>query len=78
VLIPRFGTQGAAFGTVGSAVAVAAYGLWKLFRQDSVIRFHRGMDLSPDFAIIRSLFRFGLPAGCRGRATRAARSTSRS
>ena len=66
VLIPRFGTQGAAFGTVGSSVVVAVYGLWKLFGRESVIRFHRGMDLSPDFAIIRSLFRFGLPAGVQG------------
>jgi putative MATE family efflux protein len=66
VLIPRFGTQGAALGTIASSVTVAIYGLWKLFGRESVIRFHRGMDLSPDFAIIRSLFRFGLPAGVQG------------
>ncbi|HEX6097266.1 MAG TPA: MATE family efflux transporter [Thermoanaerobaculia bacterium] len=66
VLIPRLGTRGAAFGTVASSVVVAAYGLWKLFARGSVIQFRRGMDLSPDFAIIRSLFRFGLPAGLQG------------
>jgi putative MATE family efflux protein len=66
VLIPRMGTQGAAVGSVASSIAVSAYGLWKLFSRGSVIRFHRGMDLSPDFAIIRSLFRFGLPAGFQG------------
>jgi putative MATE family efflux protein len=66
VLIPRMGTQGAAVGSVASSVAVAAYGLWKLFARGSAIHFHRGMDLSPDFAIIRSLFRFGLPAGFQG------------
>ena len=31
-----------------------------------MIQFHRGMDLKPDFAIIRSLFRFGLPTGIQG------------
>jgi MATE family, multidrug efflux pump len=66
LLIPRFGTRGAALGTIGSALIVVVYGLWKLFRPGSVIRFHRGMDLTPDFAIIRSLFRFGLPAGVQG------------
>ena len=66
VLIPRFGTQGAAFGTVASSITVAAYGMWKLFTRGSVIHFRRGMDLSPDFTIIRSLFRFGLPAGFQG------------
>jgi len=31
-----------------------------------VIRFHRGMDLHPDWTIIRSLFKFGLPTGVQG------------
>jgi Na+-driven multidrug efflux pump len=31
-----------------------------------VIRFRRGMDLSADLRIIRSLFRFGLPTGVQG------------
>ena len=66
VLIPRFGTRGAALGTVASSVIVAAYGLRKLFTRGSVIHFHRGMDLSPDATIIKALFRFGLPAGFQG------------
>ena len=66
LLIPRLGTRGAALGTVGSAIIVAAYGLRKLFTRGAVIHFHRGMDLSPDLQIIRSLFRFGLPAGFQG------------
>ncbi|MFP5247607.1 MAG: MATE family efflux transporter, partial [Thermoanaerobaculia bacterium] len=66
VLIPRLGTRGAALGTVGSSVLVAVWGLRKLFKPGSVIHFHRGMDLSPDPQIIRSLFRFGLPAGFQG------------
>jgi len=66
LLIPRLGTTGAAIGTVASNVIVAAFGLRMFFRLSSVIRFHKGMDLSPDPEIIRSLFRFGLPAGIQG------------
>jgi Na+-driven multidrug efflux pump len=66
VLIPRFGTIGAAFGTIASSTVVAAYGVWKLFRPGSVIQFHQGMETRPDWTIIRSLFRFGLPTGVQG------------
>ena len=66
ILIPRFGTLGAALGTIASSTIVGAWGVWKFFRPDSVIRFHRGMDTKPDFGIIRSLFRFGLPTGVQG------------
>ena len=66
VLIPRFGTIGAAFGTIASSTVVAAYGVWKLFAPGSVIQFHSGMETRPDWTIIRSLFRFGLPTGVQG------------
>jgi putative MATE family efflux protein len=66
MLIPAFGTLGAALGTIASSTIVAAYGIWRLFRPESVIHFHRGMDMHPDFGIIRSLFRFGLPTGVQG------------
>jgi putative MATE family efflux protein len=66
ILIPKFGTLGAALGTVASSTIVAAWGVSKLFAPGSVIHFHRGMDTKPDFAIIRSLFRFGLPTGVQG------------
>src|SRR6185369_4915100 len=66
LLIPRLGTTGAALGTIASNAIVALLGLRMFFRPKSVIRFHRGMDLSPDAQIIRSLFRFGLPAGFQG------------
>ena len=66
ILIPRLGTVGAAWGTIASSTLVAAFGVYKLFSSGSVIQFHRGMDLSPDFSIIRSLFRFGLPTGVQG------------
>ena len=66
VLIPAFGTVGAAFGTISSSTLVGLYGLWRLTRPDSVIHFERGMSKRPDFTIIRSLFRFGLPTGVQG------------
>ena len=66
VLIPMFGTIGAALGTIASSTLVALYGLWKIGRPESVIHFERGMDKRPDFTIIRSLFRFGLPTGVQG------------
>jgi putative MATE family efflux protein len=66
ILIPRLGTIGAAYGTIASSTLVSAYGVWRLFAPHSVIRFRKGMDLSPDVSIIRSLFRFGLPTGVQG------------
>jgi putative MATE family efflux protein len=66
VLIPAFGTVGAALGTVGSSTIVAVYGMWRLTRPDSVIHFERTMSRRPDLTIIRSLFRFGLPTGVQG------------
>jgi putative MATE family efflux protein len=66
VLIPIFGTVGAAYGTVASSTAVAVYGIWRLSRPDSVIHFERGMAKRPDWKIIRSLFKFGLPTGVQG------------
>ena len=66
ILIPRLGTIGAAFGTIASSTLVSGYGVWRLFAPGSVIHFRKGMDLWPDFKIIRSLFRFGLPTGVQG------------
>ena len=65
-LIPALGTLGAAYGTVASSTLVSAYAIWRLLRPGSVIHFERGMDWRPDFAIIRSLFKFGLPTGVQG------------
>ncbi|HXT68420.1 MAG TPA: MATE family efflux transporter [Vicinamibacterales bacterium] len=66
LLIPVFGTVGAAMGTIASSTLVAAYGIRQLFVPGSVIQFHRGMNLSPDAGIIRSLFKYGLPTGVQG------------
>ncbi len=65
-LIPRFGTIGAAFGTIASSTLVSAWGVWKLFTPGSVVQFHRGMPLAPHWPTIRALFAFGLPAGVQG------------
>jgi putative MATE family efflux protein len=66
ILIPRFGTVGAAFGTIASSTSVSLFGLWRLTRPSSVIHFERGMDKRIDFDIVRSLFKFGLPTGVQG------------
>src|SRR5687768_12879349 len=66
VLIPMFGTLGAALGTILSSTTVTVYGIWRISRPDSVIHFEKGMSRAPDFTIIRSLFRFGLPTGVQG------------
>jgi putative MATE family efflux protein len=66
ILIPALGTVGAAFGTIASSTIVAIYGIWRVTRPHSVIHFEPGMSLKPDFTIIRSLFRFGLPTGVQG------------
>src|SRR5688572_30563253 len=66
LLIPAFGTVGAALGTIASSTLVAIYGMYRITRPQSVIHFERGMSKRPDFKIIRSLFRFGLPTGVQG------------
>jgi Na+-driven multidrug efflux pump len=66
ILIPMFGTLGAALGTILSSTTVTVYGIGRISRPDSVIHFEKGMSRAPDFTIIRSLFRFGLPAGVQG------------
>jgi Na+-driven multidrug efflux pump len=66
VLIPRFGTAGSAMGTVIASGTVSGVALYLLLKGRLVIRFSRDMDLRPDWAVIRSLFRFGLPAGVQG------------
>jgi putative MATE family efflux protein len=66
ILIPAFGTVGAALGTIASSTMVAVYGISQVWKPHSVIHFERGMSLRPDFTIIRSLFKFGLPTGVQG------------
>jgi putative MATE family efflux protein len=64
--IPAFGTTGAAMGTVIAMCGVGFYALFALRRGKWVVGFPKGASLRPDWPIIRSLFRFGLPTGIQG------------
>ena len=64
--IPAFGVAGAAMGTVIASGLVSTYALVKLWRGGWVVSFPRAHGFAPDWTIIRSLFRFGLPTGIQG------------
>ncbi len=64
--IPAFGTKGAAMGTVLASGIVGVIGIGLLFSGTLVVRFSRAMSWRPDWSIVRSLFRFGLPSGFQG------------
>jgi putative MATE family efflux protein len=64
--IPAFGTAGSAMGTVIASGLLAVYSLWKLWTGGWVVSFPRNRGYRPDWTIIKSLFRFGLPAGIQG------------
>ena len=63
--VPAFGTRGAALGTVLASGLVVTVALWMLLTDRLVVGFPRA-SYAPDWGIIRSLFRFGLPAGVQG------------
>lgn len=63
--IPACGTAGAAIGTCLASGLVAVYALFKLWRGGWVVSFPR-RGFGPDWTVIRSLFRFGLPTGIQG------------
>jgi putative MATE family efflux protein len=64
--IPAFGTAGSAMGTVIASGLLAIYSLWKLWRGGWVVSFPHHHGYRPDWPIIKSLFRFGLPTGIQG------------
>jgi putative MATE family efflux protein len=64
--IPALGTRGAAIGTAIASLVVAASGVWLLLSGRAVIHIERSMPRRPDWTILRSLFKFGLPAGVQG------------
>ena len=64
--IPAFGTAGSAMGTMIASGLVATYAITKLCRGGWVVSFPRGRGWGPDWDIIKSLFRFGLPTGIQG------------
>jgi putative MATE family efflux protein len=64
--VPSLGTHGAAIGTVSASFIVSSVAIWMLLRGRLVVHFPATMSKAPDWSIIRSLFRFGLPAGLQG------------
>ena len=64
--IPSYGTHGAALGTAIASGLTAVAFVVLLFSGRLVIRFSRTMSFAPDWAVIRELFRFGLPTGFQG------------
>ena len=64
--IPAFGTKGSAMGTMIASALVSIYAIIRLLRGGWVISFPRGKALGPDWAVIKSLFSFGLPTGIQG------------
>lgn len=64
--VPALGVAGAAWGTVAAGGIVTLWCLARLFSGNLVVVFDRGMNLRPDWQIIRELFRFGLPTGIQG------------
>jgi putative MATE family efflux protein len=64
--IPAFGTKGAAMGTCIASGLVAIYALARLWGGKWVIAIPRGGGYGPNWSIIRSIFKFGLPTGVQG------------
>jgi len=64
--IPAFGTKGAAMGTCIASGLVAVYSLARLWGGGWVISFPRGGSYGPNWSIIKSIFKFGLPTGVQG------------
>jgi putative MATE family efflux protein len=64
--IPRFGTAGSAMGTVIASGILGVYSVWKLWSGGWVVSFPRHLGFAVDLRVVRSLFRFGLPAGIQG------------
>ena len=64
--IPRFGTAGSAMGTVIASGILGVYSIWKLWAGGWVVSFPRHQGFALDLRVVRSLFRFGLPAGIQG------------
>lgn len=64
--IPSYGVLGAAYGTCLASGIVAVYSFYKLWNGSWVVSIHSKGGYAPDFAVIRKLFQFGLPAGIQG------------
>lgn len=64
--IPAYGTKGAAMGTTLAFGILGVYSMYKLLRGGWVVSFPRHHGYAPDWTIIKSLFKFGLPTGIQG------------
>jgi putative MATE family efflux protein len=64
--VPAFGTLGSAIGTSIATGLVGLYAVYKMWSGTWVVGFPRGNGWGPDWKIIRSLFKFGLPSGIQG------------
>lgn len=64
--IPAFGTVGSAMGSSIAAGVVGIYAIYKMWSGGWVVHFPRGKGWGPDWPVIKSLFKFGLPAGIQG------------
>ena len=64
--IPPLGTAGAALGTVIAGAIASGIGVYLLVKGRLVIQWPRGTRWKPDWPVLRSLFRFGLPTGVQG------------
>jgi putative MATE family efflux protein len=64
--IPSFGTKGAAMGTCIASGLIALYSLQRMWSGAWVISFPRDGGFGPNWSIIKSIFKFGLPTGVQG------------
>ena len=64
--IPAFGTAGAAIGTSIATGSIGLFAIYKMWSGAWVVGFPRGQGWAPDWKVIRSLFKYGLPAGIQG------------
>jgi putative MATE family efflux protein len=66
--IPAFGTKGSAMGTCIASGLVAIFALSRLWSGKWVVSIPRGdgYGFGPDWVIIKSIFKFGLPTGIQG------------
>ena len=64
--IPSFGTKGSAMGTCIASGLVAVYALVRLWTGAWVVSIPRGGGYGPNWPIIKSIFKFGLPTGIQG------------
>lgn len=60
---PEWGTAGAAIGTCVGPLPSVALALWIILSKQSIIRAPERYTLVPDFAVLRTVIRVGVPAG---------------